>query len=538
VLGVRLELLAEPQSAVAPGAELRLEATVRNVGTLVESLAVRVQAPVGWITVEPGTVAVYPGTQESVSVLVAPPLAPSAPAGTVPFRLVAQSTLHPRVTATVDSTVFVGAIDQLSAEVQPATATGRWRATARLVLRNGGNRPVQAAVVVDQQEQSLQTTVRPALVEVGPGQDAEAAVSLRPRRRLWFGQPVRHPYRLRIQPRPGTEIGVDAAMVQVPLLPRWLPRVALVLVPIVVAAGVLAALRGTGDAHPPGTGPTGGTNTVAAPTTGPSTPAPSTPGAPHPAPTGGPPPVPPPPGRGPTVGRVTVPGLRGLAVGDALDWLGRIGLRSQRTNEVSNEVAVGAVIRTDPAPGIMLDRGAPVRVVVSAGPTPQYPLLPVTSGANWRSGAGALPFPGSDTDNRGFALLRAPAILHDGTWAPQALEMHPEWVTDGFIEGDFRLPAPIRRGDHFLARLGLLQGAGGEVRFEVLGVGEDGKATPLEPTVEITPSDPARDLDVDLSPAAGAPVLRLRVVALNQDAAQDWALWAAPRVEGRLVAGG
>jgi len=192
--GIRLELVPDQESTVEPGGELRLEATVRNVGTLVESLAPRVHAPVGWISVEPPTLSVFPGGQESVAVLVTPPPVPAAPAGVVPFHLVVQSTLHPRVAAAVDGTAFVGAVDQLSAELQPATATGKGRAAARLVLHNGGNRPVQVAVTADEREQAVRTAVRPALLELGPGRDAEAAVALRPRRRLWFGQPARHPY--------------------------------------------------------------------------------------------------------------------------------------------------------------------------------------------------------------------------------------------------------------------------------------------------------------------------------------------------------
>jgi hypothetical protein len=83
--------------------------------------------------------------------------------------------------------------------------------------------------------------------------------------------------------------------------------------------------------------------------------------------------------------------------------------------------------------------------------------------------------------------------------------------------------------------VGLLAGAGGWVRFEVAGVNEDGTAQVLSPTAEIAASDSPGLLDVDLSPAAGAEVLRLRVVALNPEAGQDWAVWVDPQVEGRPV---
>ena len=68
-----------------------------------------------------------------------------------------------------------------------------------------------------------------------------------------------------------------------------------------------------------------------------------------------------------------------------------------------------------------------------------YDFVGRASQAGWRSGAGALPFPGSDTDSRGFALYRIDAILEDGSQWQKVLQTHPQWVDNGYIQG-------IRRG--------------------------------------------------------------------------------------------
>jgi hypothetical protein len=70
------------------------------------------------------------------------------------------------------------------------------------------------------------------------------------------------------------------------------------------------------------------------------------------------------------------------------------------------------------------------------------------------------------------------------------------------------------------------------VRFSVLAVADSGTATPLTPVVANGISQPSQALDVDLSRAAGARTVRLRVDA-DGSSAQDWAVWVEPHVIGR-----
>ena len=80
-----------------------------------------------------------------------------------------------------------------------------------------------------------------------------------------------------------------------------------------------------------------------------------------------------------TPGIVTVPDLRGLPEPDALTELGSVGLRAgERVGAFSGSVEEGAIIRTDPAAGVRVERGTAVDYVVSRGrrPSPTPTAVP------------------------------------------------------------------------------------------------------------------------------------------------------------------
>ena len=536
--GVRLQPVGEPQSdPLQVGGERRIEVRVVNTGTLVDEFILSVAAPVRWIRVEPTSVSVYPAADEPVAVVVSPPERPAAVAGPVPYRLLVRSSIHPHVNATVDGHAVVAPVDAVTAEIAPVIVTSRGAAESRVLVSNDGNRPVLVELDRADRETGVHARVAPATLELGPGRSAEAAVRLRPRRRRWFGQPARHPYRVRVAPRPGEPLLLDAAFVQQSLLPRWVPRVALLVIPALAVAAVLVARTG-GAPGIPGPAASGGAvlSGPSAPSpsaTGPSTAAPTSGGPTTGGPTTGGPTTGEPPTTRPSAPKLALPVLRGVAVAAALTKLRALGLQVEQTGEVSNQVPAGHVLGTEPPAGTRVDAEARIRVLVSKGPTPRYDLLAAADRATWRSGAGPLPFDGNVGDPRGFVLVRRPAQLQDGSAQPAALETHPEWVDDGYVEGDFTLPAAILPADHLMARVGILAGSSvGQVRFSVFAVADNGTATPLTPVVANGISQPSQALDVDLSRAAGARTVRLRVDA-DGSSAQDWAAWVEPQVIGR-----
>jgi beta-lactam-binding protein with PASTA domain len=222
---------------------------------------------------------------------------------------------------------------------------------------------------------------------------------------------------------------------------------------------------------------------------------------------------------------IKLPALANMSVSDAqqlLSGLG-IGLTTTVKEQHTNKAPEGTVLSSTPAGGAIVAPNSAVTLTV-ATPT-KVNLVDAAEDAAWRSGAGTLPFPGSDIDPRGFVLVRNAATLSDGSTAT-VLETHPQWIANGFIIGTYKLPEQIIAGDHLRVSLSLLTGAGaGDVRFRAY-VG--GNAV-LDKSV--TYNQGVIPLDVDVSAAKGATMVEIRVDA-GSSAAQDWAVWKDLRVEG------
>ncbi len=156
--------------------------------------------------------------------------------------------------------------------------------------------------------------------------------------------------------------------------------------------------------------------------------------------------------------------------------------------------------------------------------------------AEWRSEAGVLPFPGKNTDERGFALWREDVPLEDGSRAAWVLETHPQWVDDGWIEGTYYQTENlvIKSGDRFVARVGFLQGAqAGDVTFGVYFRPKCAvyEFPPIIGQLPDTYDGRVWDWDVPLDEFAGQSGCFVLRVNAGETSAQDWAVW----VEARIV---
>ncbi|CAM4283637.1 PASTA domain-containing protein [Kibdelosporangium persicum] len=229
----------------------------------------------------------------------------------------------------------------------------------------------------------------------------------------------------------------------------------------------------------------------------------------------------------------TVPSVIGKTEAAATTELTKANLRTTVTKVASHSVAAGLVISQNPAGGKVVAPKTMVSLQVSSGRPAAVDLLGRASGASWRSGAGTLPYNGSDVDEKGFVKPRSGLLLEDGS-APSFLETHPQWVGNGFIEGTYTLPRAVVAGDRFKATVGFMAvasppSAGGGTF--VVSVVKNGSPVTVA-TVPDSASDKAlRQINVDLTPHAGANQIRLRFNA-GPKSDQDWASWVAPRIEG------
>ncbi|MFC0110890.1 PASTA domain-containing protein [Kibdelosporangium aridum] len=201
----------------------------------------------------------------------------------------------------------------------------------------------------------------------------------------------------------------------------------------------------------------------------------------------------------------TVPSVVGQTQNAATTALTNANLRTAVAHVASNSVAAGLVISQNPGGGKVVAPQTTVNLQVSSGRPAVIDLLARASSAQWTSGAGTLPFNGSDIDERGFVKPRSGFPLEDGS-KPAFLETHPQWVNNGFIQGNFTLPRPIIAGDRFKATVGFMAvesppSAGGGTF--IVSVIKGGTATTIA-TVNDSASDGVmRPINVDLTPARG-----------------------------------
>lgn len=156
--------------------------------------------------------------------------------------------------------------------------------------------------------------------------------------------------------------------------------------------------------------------------------------------------------------------------------------------------------------------------------------------ASWSSGAGSLPFPGSDGDSRGFALYRDDWQLEDDSTRARALETHPQWVSNGWIMGVYP-EMTVPSGAELKATVGFFKGATGSdgVTFEVKF--EEFLGLTVAPKIHSVVSRGATyDGELDyittaLDSLAGKTGNFVLYVNAGQSSGQDWAAWAEARIE-------
>jgi hypothetical protein len=171
-----------------------------------------------------------------------------------------------------------------------------------------------------------------------------------------------------------------------------------------------------------------------------------------------------------------------------------------------------------------------VKIEVGSSSTMLYSFVDNYCDAEWRSAAGLLPCPGSDSDSEGFVIkLTAPKLENGVTDDEPALWLHPEWVNNGVISG--RFPAiNIEDGDRFRALIGCLHGgAACNVKFQITYHADGGPLQLLGQWTEIYDGD-MTSIDIDLSSLAGQSVEFALVVQANGASNQDWAFWLNPHI--------
>jgi hypothetical protein len=226
--------------SVQPGGEAECELRVRNTGRIVDQFtfeALGDAAP--WTTFEPSSVSLFPDAEGTTRIRFRPPRAADIAAGPCAVGVRISSKEDPRSAIVEELTVEVGRLADTFAELIPRTGRGARRATYHLAIDNRGNSRLNANLSASDPDDRLGFSFDPPSVLAEPGTAAFAKVVARPLNRFLRGQPVSHPFQVRVLPEGDAPLLVEGTMLQEALIPKWVPRAVLGLVVAGWAAVVL-----------------------------------------------------------------------------------------------------------------------------------------------------------------------------------------------------------------------------------------------------------------------------------------------------------
>lgn len=153
--------------------------------------------------------------------------------------------------------------------------------------------------------------------------------------------------------------------------------------------------------------------------------------------------------------------------------------------------------------------------------------------AQWYSGAGALPCPGTEGDNRGFIIKLSNAALENGTPSGQiGLLTHPQNINYGYIQGVY--PAySVKNGDRFQSIVNCASDAPTcyvtfRLDYKISGSGTVKTFWSFNEKYE----GRYYAANIDLSPLAGQNVQFILTVLAYGSPSGDRAVWVAPRIAG------
>lgn len=240
----------EPTSvAVDSGLSETMTVRVRNDGDTVEEFRLSVVGdPAKWTQVAPDVLRLYPGDEGLATVVLSPPRAPDAIAGTFKLGILVRPQQNPELSNVAEGDVTVGPFLEMLAELVPVTARGRLSARFRLDVENRGNAPLPVGVSGQDDEDVLAFRAAPEATDIEPGRRRPVRVRVRPRGVKFFGQPERYQFALTVTPTqerlpvkaaPVPPAQLRGTFVRLPLIPKWL----LVTLGVLTAgAAALAAL--------------------------------------------------------------------------------------------------------------------------------------------------------------------------------------------------------------------------------------------------------------------------------------------------------
>ncbi len=181
--------------------------------------------------------------------------------------------------------------------------------------------------------------------------------------------------------------------------------------------------------------------------------------------------------------------------------------------------------------GIGANAAMPIWIEINVTGSPAistgYDFAANVCSAEWKSGAGLLPCPGTTADKNGFVIKMDSTKLEDGTTnSNPALLVGPQNKYNGYVQGIYPTMT-VQPGDHFRTTVGCEFGTSCYVAFKLDYMTATGTITNFWTWREQNEGRP-NNIDLDLTPLVGRSVRFILTLSANGSATNDRAIWSAP----------
>jgi hypothetical protein len=211
--------VTSPSTPVEPGGAVFATAVIHNRGRVVDLVTLGVTGvPAAWVTFSQATLALVPGTRETVTLVFQPPITSASLAGEYDFGVTVNSAENEREGIAFGK-LQVTAFEATEMHLLPI----RSRRDFVLTAKNNGNAFATYALSGKDEEGIFAFDFDAPSIELQPGQERKVPMRARRRKRQWFGRTVAAPFQLEATPISGAAIAVEAPgqlLIQPPL-ERW-----------------------------------------------------------------------------------------------------------------------------------------------------------------------------------------------------------------------------------------------------------------------------------------------------------------------------
>jgi hypothetical protein len=231
--------LADAEIVIAPGGEAVRFLRVRNIGDDTASASLLPAGPAqGWTIIDPPTVTLHPGAEETVRLLLRPPRSPLVAAGPSPFTVRVVSHENPDETVVVDSIVTVLGYDDRRIYLAQPVQKARRGAVYDVVVENAGNIRATCRLGFAEITGRLSATIDPPSVSVDPGMRAVVRARVRARRWQWRRADRTVPFRIVAAQDQHAMVETEGALLQTRVVPERTGRLVAGLAGLAGAAAV------------------------------------------------------------------------------------------------------------------------------------------------------------------------------------------------------------------------------------------------------------------------------------------------------------